>query len=62
MTVYVLSSCTVDDVEGYTLDAGEVLGIYSTRQKAEAALDEAAKSYNYGRKPYDYYIDEMEIQ
>ncbi len=61
MTVFVLTQSDVTDVEGYTLDSAEVLGVYSTREKAEKALDFAAQAYNYGRTPMDYYIDEMEI-
>ena len=61
MTVFVLTQSDVTDVEGYTMDSAKVLGVYSTREKAEKALDFAAVAYNYGRTPMDYYIDEMEV-
>ena len=50
----------VYDCAGELFDSGNVLSIFSTLDKANAALDEIKEDYT--RKKYDYTIEEYEVE
>lgn len=59
--VYVVTADAITDVKGELMQSGYVVGVYSTEEKADEAIDKdcAASSI---RRRWDYNIDEMEIQ
>ena len=61
MKVWVLTGDTVEDCMGELLEAGEVMGVYSSRELAEAALADIKVVDSYWRKEYDYDIESYEV-
>ncbi len=61
MKVWILSADTITDLEGEVLDAGGVLGIYSTHAAADRDL-KATVGTSYWHKEYDYTIEEYEVK
>lgn len=60
MKVYVLIAKAVTDVAGEMLAGEEIVGVFSTFEKATVALDKIEGTYY--RKTYDYDICEEDVK
>jgi hypothetical protein len=62
MKIYVLTSETVYDATGEMMDAGEVIGVYSSYALADSGIDDAMKESCGFRRRSQYDIKEYEVE